>query len=346
MPAEITQDADLKPTDPPADQAVVVDPPKGDEPADAGAPKQGEDAAPKTALEAAKAVMAKGAKDAADEAKPQTGEPPTAKTEKKVDVEFDDPSLPFKDHPSWKKWSSEHRILKVAKEKNEQAIAQMEPRVKAHDALLNFFDTNGLKQEDVAQGLSIMAAVRNDPARAYELLAPIVEGLRVAVGEAIPPDIQQRIEAGLIDEASGRELAKQRAAADLAKQESARYAERQQREREERDRGEQERGVSEIEKSLNAWHEDWKGRDPDVAKKQPLLEPMLEAAWARNPPRTADEARRQADEVLAALEQKMQVFRPTREAKGGHLPVGGASTTHAAQVPTSSLEAAKMALHR
>ena len=193
-----------------------------------GEQNPGEDAAPKSALEAARAVMAKGAKDAAAE-KPQGESQPAAKadadkTAKPNEAEFDDPSLPFKDHPAYKKWASEHRILKVAKEKNEQAIAQMEPRVKAHDALLNFFDTNGLKQDDVAQGLTIMAAVRNDPAKAYELLAPIVEELRVAVGEKIPADIQARIEGGLIDEASGRELAKQRAAAELARQQSTHLA--------------------------------------------------------------------------------------------------------------------------
>ena len=342
MPAEVTQD-DLKDTTTAdaADSATVDDKaaPAG------GEPKQGEDAAPKTALEAAQAVMAKGAKDAAGE-KPQGETQPPAKDaadKAKPDAD-DDSTLPFKDHPRWKEMSSSNRILKVAKEKNEQAIAQMEPRVKAHDALLGFFDTNNLNQQDVAQGLTIMAAVRNDPAKAYELLAPIVEGLREMVGETIPADIKAKIDGGLIDEATGRELAKKRAEAGLAQSRATALEERTQREREERERQGEEGQISAIEVALNSWGDEWRKRDPDVAKKQPLLESMLEAAWARNPPRTPEEARRQADEVLASLETHTRAFRPAPTAKNGNLPVGGASTTTAAPVPQSSLEAAKLAL--
>lgn len=309
--------------------------------------KKGEDAAPKTALEAAKRVMAKEAKPAS-EAKPQDGtqapaEVADADKAKPTDTEFDDPALPFKDHPAYKKWASEHRILKVAKEKNEKAIADMEPRVKAHDDLLGYFTSNNLNQQDVASGLSIMSAVRNDPARAYELLTPIYENLKAMVGVTLPQDIQARVESGALDAESAQELARSRAAAGLERQRATSMAERGERERQDRTRADQEAQTGTIAEALNTWGREWTARDPDAAKKQPLLEPMLERAWETNPPRTPEEARAQADAVLAKFNEAARLFVPSTQAKSGHLPVGGASIT-AAPVPSSSLEAAKAAL--
>jgi hypothetical protein len=210
-------------------------------------------AAPKTALEAAQRVMAKGA-NAAPEAKPQDGtQPPPAPAPKAGEVDEDDSALPFKDHPSWKAMrekarglSSQNRILTVAKEKNEVAIRDLEPKAKAHDGLLGYFSENNLGQEDVSAGLQIMAAIRNDPRRAYDMLRPVMDRLEATVGAKLPADLQGKVDSGLLDPAIAAELAKARAGEGLEKQRRAEAEARAARDREAREVEERKRSEDEV----------------------------------------------------------------------------------------------------
>jgi hypothetical protein len=355
MPAEITPNTNTE-IDPStvvaADAAPAPDasqdaaPNTGGEQSPEGE-KKGEDAAPKTALEAAQAVVAKERKERSA-GEPQKGEPGAKpEGEKPPKVAFDDPNLPFKNHPAYKQWASEHRTLKVAKEKNEAAIAELTPKAKAHDDLIGFFESNSLNQQDVATGLSIMQAMKNNPAQAYEMLRPVYEKLLMIVGETIPADIKARVEAGEISEQAARELAQARAHAGIAQNQASAAEQRRQREQQAREQverqGEEERTIGAIEGALNDWGKNWHARDPDAVKKQPLLEPLLEAEWVRNPPKSAEEAVRQADAVLAGLNERARTFFPTPKPKDGNLPPSGAPVNHA-PVPTSSIEAARAAL--
>lgn len=343
MPAEITQSevVDEKIVETPEGASTAVADKATEE------KKGDENAAPQTALEAAKAVMAKELKPGSA-AKPQ-GEAPAA--EKAAEGEKpkegnpeDEPNLPFKDDPRWKRVASEARSLRVAKRKNEEAIAELSPKAESHDRLLGYFSENNLNQQDVANGLQIMAAFKNDPVRAYELLKPHVERLELLIGATIPPDIKAKVEAGTIDAETAAELARARAGKDLAAGRAAALEDQRRRDAEGQVQESEKRTTVEIKDALNSWGSEWAKRDPDAAKKQPLLEEMLEAAWSRKMPRNAEEARAQADEALERLNAQMRSFIPQREPKSGNLPVGGAPV-NAAPVPKTALEAAKAALH-
>jgi hypothetical protein len=367
MPAEVTQSDTTQDQQPPNQATTGAEgappqPPQqatteGQPPADGDATK-GENAAPKTPLEVAKRVMAKEQKQgsaakpqesasAADTSAAKPGDKPKA-----VEDE-DDAALPFKDDPRWKgmrerarKLASENRILNVAKEKNESAIGELSPKAKAHDDLIGWFGTVNLTQQDVAEGFKIMAAVRNDPRGAFKMVEQVYNNLKAIVGETVPQDIQARVDAGEITEAAGREMAKLRADSALADGGRRAAEERAAREREEREQGDQERQTEGIVSALNSWGDAWFKRDPDAAKKHPHFEKMLNAEWKTNPPRTVEEARAQADKVLAEVDAMVGSFRPAPQPKGNdNLPRGGPPVNHA-PVPKTVLDAARAGLAR
>lgn len=349
MPAEVTQNTEtIDPaataTGEQANDTSTVDKaaPGGEQAPPEGGEKVGEHAEPKTALEAAKRVMAKGSKQDSD-TKPQAETQPTTKTDEKASKEVDDDKLPFKDHPRWREMSSENRILKVAKEKNEEAIKSLEPKARTLDDLSTFLSNNSLGKEDFASALSIMQAIRNDPSKALELLQPIVGELEGLVGVRLSPDLQAKVDSGELNAQHALEISRARGGERLARSRAESIEQRQQREADDRRRGDEEAQLNVVVDTINAAEAEWAKRDPDAAKLRPLLEDRLLAVGGMNPPRNSEEARKLFEDCLVHVRKQASGFVPAPREKTGVLPVGGA-TVSAAPIPKSSLDAAKAAL--
>lgn len=342
-----------KPAEAPAGgEAAPVQKPEGDKPAEKAAPAEGEkkgaDAAPKSALEAAKAVMAKEQKPGSAE-KPLDGKPLTdqaADVAKPAGGE-DAPDPRFKDDPLYKEMSSKLRIGKVAQEKNETAIKVLEPKAKVHDDLVSFLSENNLGRDDFANGMSIMQAVRNDPAKAYELLRPVMERLESMVGVRLPDDLQAKVNAGQIDATTAHELARSRGSESLAREQTKRLQEKQQRDAEQRTRAEAEQSenavMDTVVSTLNAAEIEWAKSDPDAAKLKPLVNDILMVAGVAKPPRNAEEAKALYTSSVQEAKRRAAGFTPTPQSKTGILPPGGAAV-NTTPVPKSSLDAARAAL--
>lgn len=327
--------------DAPADKGTDAAPDKGGE-------KQGDDASPKTALEAAKAVMAKEAKDASD--KPQDGTQ-DAKAKPEGDAPADpDAKLPFSNHARWKQVTSENRILTVAKEKNEAAIKALEPKAQTYDELSNWLSQQNLGKDEFANILSIGAAVRNDPFVAYEKLKPIMEQLEAIVGQRLPADLQAKVDSGVVDEQTARDLARARSEAAMHKSARESMEERGARERESREAAELQGHAETIVQGIVTHVNSWASRDPDAAKIRPFVEEAIELELRKRDatstaPRDVQEATAIVDAVVKAVKGRFRSVMPTPQARDGSiLPVGWASTTGASPVPQSSLEAARAAL--
>lgn len=348
MPAEATQNTEVDPNaKAPGEQANDTSATDkaalgGEQGAPQGEEKVGESAAPKTPLEAAKRVMAKEQKTGSEQ-KSQTESQSTKPDDKVLKAESDDEKLPFKDHPRWREMSSENRILKVAKEKNEEAIKALEPRARTLDDLSNFLSQNNLGKEDFQSALSIMQAVRNDPAKALELLQPIVGELENLVGVRLPPELQAKVDSGELTAEHALELSRARGGERLARSKAESYEQRNAREAEDRRTGDEKAQLDAVVNAINAAEQEWTKRDPDAAKLRPLLEDRLLAAGGMNPPRNPEEARKLFDECLAHVKKQAAGFVPPPREKTGVLPAGGATTT-AAPVAKSSLDAARAAL--
>lgn len=336
--AEVTQAApEIKPdaTAPAPDTSTPAPTPEG----------EGEPTPPKTALEAAQRVMDKEAKAAPapqpkDPAEPAPDQP---KPEAKAAADEDESKLPFREHPRWKQMSSEHRMLKVAKEKNEEAIKALEPKARTLDELTGYLRDNNLAREDFQSGLTIMTAIRNDPEAAYKLLKPVMDKLELSVGITLPDDLKARVDAGTVDADTARELARTRTSEATARARAEQQEQRRAQDAEARERDDGERAMQSVADSLNSWEVEWGKRDPDAPKLRQTVADLLLLRGGEKPPRNAEEARELAESCLTEARKRFSAFIPQPRAKEGVLPVG-AATVATTQVPKSSLDAARAAL--
>lgn len=355
MTAEATQDVPDT-TKPDAAEAPAPDAGKPDAAPDQAAPdakapegeKKGVDAAPKTALEAAERVMAKEGKKPS-EGKAADGSESTTKSDgAKPDATRDDePDPSVKNHPAYRKLSSEHRILAKAKEMNEAAIKELEPKAKTYDQLATFITESNLSKDDFQQGLAIMKAVRNDPHEAYKLLRPVMDHLETTLGERLPEDLQAKVTAGQIDEATARELARARGSERIAREQAETLRQRQAREQQERQereqRSETDRQVEEVVGALNAVGAEWEKSDPDAPKLKRLLNKAIMVNGQLNPPKNAAEAKKLFADSLKEVREELGMFGHRPQPKDGPLP-HGVPPNSTVQVPKTSLEAAQAAL--
>lgn len=363
MPAEVTQNEeviDKSTTDAAnADTSTTQD---ADKAKDEGAPKgeeqEGEQAAPKTALEAAKRVMAKEEKDASDKSHEgpkgttEDGKPAAEKPKAEEHAADDDKDVPasVKNHPSYRKVASENRILKVAKEKNETAIRDLEAKAKEYEPklkivadLTTFIKTSNLSSEDFQSGLQIMRAIRNDPEAAYKMLKPVYEQLESMIGVTLPADIAGEVEAGTITRERAQELARARAAASLATSRARDVEARTAQDAEERARQAEEAEIRVVTDTLNAVEAEWEKTDPDAAKLKPMVQEIVLVDGGRNPPRNAEQSRALFNAAVKKAKDRIAGFVPAPRPKDGNLPPGGPSTS-VAQIPKTSLDAVKAAL--
>lgn len=156
-----------------------------------------------------------------------------------------------------------------------EELAAFKERAERYDQLSGFLQESDLSAEDFATGLRIMRMMRQDPEKAYEALRPIVESLQATVGEKLPADVQDRLDRGLIDEESARELARERGRRALAASRAAdgerrlrEVSEAAQAEREQQARVEHAHRVG---AAVSAWEKAWEGNDPDYKVKHRLV---------------------------------------------------------------------------
>lgn len=308
---------------------------------------------PKTALEAAERVMER-AREAslASAQQPQPGAPQEPLKAQADELKAGDAKLPFAQHPRWKEATSEIRILRVAKEKNEAAIKDLEPKAGTFDQLSGWLRENNLGQQDLTNLFAIGSAVRNDPIKAHELLKPIMEELESMIGERLPQDLQNAVAQGSMTEEAARAIARARGEATIYKGRSESLEQRRQQETAEREAQEQQRHADTLVQSIVAHTEAWAARDPDAARKRPFVEEAVELELrkrdaAGNAPRSAEEATQIVDAVVKAVNDRFRAMTPQRRpVTSGILPNGATPPSQSAPIPKSSLEAAQLALSR
>ena len=250
------------------------------------------------------------------EAAPIDDEP----SEPEDDETFND--VPFNEHPRFKKLITERNAYK------EDATQ--------YGKITGFLDQNNVTAEEAAQGLQIMALMKQDPAKALEALQPYVQSLSEVTGATMPDDIQARVNDGYLDEDAGKELARSRG--EVAR-------ERQMREQVEQRQFQQEQAqsVGQVVSAVTDWETRTRQSDPDYELKQDEMDDRVKVLVAeKGRPQSADAAlamaRQAYDEVNARYSQKFANKRPIKTASGGKL--SGTPTPE----PQSLMEAVQAAL--
>jgi hypothetical protein len=327
-------------------------PPPADTPSQGAASARGEatakaNEAPKSALEAVKAVMAKDRASAADsatasQAAASTDKTPAAGTEKSdaqqpagdgrlTNDEFK--ALPPKAQARFNAMYKEAKTF-------ETRLKAAEPKAQIVDDLQKWASENSVSQEEYAYSLEFIAAVKNDPTRAWKMVQPLLADLRKHVGEELPEDLASEVTAGTISRERAQELAATRA-------EQARLREQGER-RIQQDASTQQRAavqqqINQHTAAISAYESQWKSSDPDYALKQPRVwERMVTLMNEQGKPTSSQAAVALLKQAREDVEKWMGGFVPKPKAKDT-LPAAG-SNPQTQGAPKSALDAARRAI--
>lgn len=351
MPPVDDQNKDASTTKPAEGEqsSAATETPRG---ADTGAPagsSQGAPAGesgkdePKSALDAVLKVLAKD-KPATDGQKPAVETTTTTVDEK----EHQSVGEGEKDWLSREEYAAlpqraRARMVNLTKQKNEfrDKAATFEPKAKTYDELSTYCRDHRLSPEDFSFALSLMSEIRaGSPAKAYEMLQPVIRDLQGHVGEILPADLEKEVAAGTLSEERATELAAAR-------------RERQRLERQGQERGEQDRQAAadravqenhnNVTGAIKGWEDAWKAKDPDYKQKaERVFERMVVLMQGKTVTpqlavEIAEQAKKDVEGWLAGVLPK------PKEVKPG--PTGGTGGTTTKKAG-SALEAAQQALEK
>jgi hypothetical protein len=293
--------------------------------------------APKSILEAVQA----GIKN--DKA---AGESPTSNPETNVpDRAAADAEAPLSDRPDSAEMNSLHsrtrRRVKQLLGKWDEAKAEsdsLKPLAEQFRKIDSFVQSSGLNWDEVNSGFNIMRLMKNDPFAAREALVPMMIALNKACGVDLPPELQQKVDQGFVDEDTARRTAQAEARARLASQAHTRTVEQVQ----ERQQAEaHQRHVGTVTTAVKDFQKQWQGTDPDYAAKAPLVMEKVEltlSRLARQGQTISDPA--QAVKIVEDAKKAVEAtFKPfMRKEAIDPLPSGTVSVTAGAK-PKSMVEA-------
>jgi len=235
------------------------------------------------------------AESESEEGKNQQGDAPDEPAEDEGEEQ-----VPFHKHPRWKEVQAQ---LKEAKEA--RVTPEQEAAFKFKTQFDDYMAEADLNPKEFNDGLTIMMAMKKDPQAALDSLMPYVEKLQIITGAKRPDDIQERVDSGLLDGDSAKELADSRnriAMAERAAQEAAEAAATDL----------QNQAVA----KASEWETNWKASDPDYAHKQGRVLDKINLSMMRHVQKESgpltpaevvkicETAKEEADAEIAALMPK------------------------------------------
>lgn len=238
------------------------------------------------------------------------------------------------------------RIERLLTERNtaRREIESLKPAVAKWTQMEGYLRRNDLAAEDVNLLLGIGAALRRGDFKAFrEGVAPYIALADQALGNALPPDLEAKVETGEMSRDAARELSVARIAnARLQGQARANTEAAAARAAQEA----QARVSQEIGTAVTTWEADARGRDPDYALKAPVVLRISQAMLAQEGrPKTAAAA---VDMAKRAYDEASRVFAAAKPAPVAtpRQPVAARAVTGARPEPKTLMEAARLGLER
>lgn len=275
----------------PAEPAATVDPDANDAP---------------TLLSVVKDAIDKGAKVApASSAEPSEEEAAAAAAAAEAEAAENvaEADVPFHEHPRWKAVIAERDSLKADAGQYQQ--------------IQTFMEANNLQPDEVAEGYEIMALIkRGDNAsiqKALEWFEPRVSYLKQQLGQELPDDLQEKVDAGQLDEDDAAEMARLRAT--TARSEQQTEAQREQFAANQAAADAQANSVK-MATAVQAWEDRTKASDPDYSKKARMVEAEVLAEVQRTgkSPATPEEAEALVARAYGTVTEQFKALVPVPKA--------------------------------
>ena len=247
-------------------------------------------------------------------------EPPAGEVEDVVSEKLETPKtseededwsdVPFNKHPRFQSLVQEKNRLKAESGQHREDAEQ-------YQKITNFIPTNRLSAEEAAEGFRVMSLMKNDPAKAYEVLQGHLEGLAKTTGAELSEDLQVKVDDGLLDEDAAQELS--RARAQLAQERTLRESSQQSLQEQQA-----QAQYDHLQKTLNQWEATTRQRDPDYDLKSDELNDRVQALVAeRGKPVTSEQALAIANDAYKVVTdrhmRRVPPKRSLRTATGGKI---------------------------
>lgn len=215
----------------------------------------------------------------------------------------------FKNNPGVQNLIKEHRESK--------------PKVAFADTIQSYIAKNNIPPETFNQAMAISALLVNDPAKALEVLHPIMERLKASTGEgALPEDLAQAVKEGEMTEKWAREHAKTRASTAMQQRSAQENAVRN--------------NENASRQSVSQWEATMRQKDPDFDKKYPILEAKFVSLVTMNKATDPATLVKLAEEAYAFANKQASTFQPSKPQRKVFKSNG--SSSNAKREPTSLKE--------
>jgi hypothetical protein len=214
------------------------------------------------------------------------------------DEDFSD--VPFHKHPRFQ------QLLRKSK--------ALESDATRYNHVQQFMDTNGITNEEAADGFIIMGLMKTDPQAAWERLKPIVQNLLVAAGEVLPQDLKTMVDGGQMTPEAAFEVSRSRASVNTVK---ANQTFQQQRD----ERTQAQQHADSLFNEAVSWETDRKAKDPNFEAKRGLLQ--REVAFLQRQegvPRTPEGVKDQLNRAYKAIVLPPAVTPAPRQRTAPRLP--------------------------
>ena len=182
----------------------------------------------------------------------QAEQPTDAEPTKEHDDSYTD--VPFNKHP---------RFQTLLKERNE-----FKQDAARYRNVQTFMDSNGITAEEAADGFDVMAKLKTDPHAAWEKLKPIVQNLLTVIGEVLPNELAQRVEAGELSREAAFEISRAQAKATSVENRQSFFEQQTARRM-------AEKHAQSLYDAASDWEGDRKLKDPNFASKFDALQKEL-----------------------------------------------------------------------
>jgi hypothetical protein len=241
--------------------------------------------------------------------------------QQKVDPNKQAEKLPFHNHPRWREMITERDAMK--------------PKAEQYDKITTFMTSNGLTPEEMAEGMGIMALMKQNPVEAYKVLKAHTDSLAKFAGEELPEDIRSKLDDGFIDSESAKELARFKAQQEFEQSRQQEQMVRQQQ-------YQQEVGRKQIHDAVSAWEATEKARDPDWSKKYEMVMERASVLIQNGQPSNPQQAVEFAKRALADVNARLRPL--SGRSIGLRNPTSSMSSASATPVPRSLEDAVRLAI--
>ena len=244
------------------------------------------------------------------------------------------------------------RIETLLDDRSRQAerIKDLEPVAEQMDSLQNFMREKNLTAQNVSEymvlgGLALSDDIE-DNRTALNKINEYKALLEQRLGEVVPDDLQKKVDDGLLDEESAREVSLSRANSQRATSIAQRAEETVETNRGEMKQKDVDAAAVVINTAISDWQRQKVATDPDFERKSPFLQDKIRAKVAEAGGRVLDreQALSIAEKAYEEVGEQVKMFSPVKAPEAKKVLSSNGGQGNMTSAPKTPLEAAQQSL--